>query len=630
MKRIFGIMAIYTALIFAGCVAVSFFWGNIPELLPGAETGFKFFRALKWFLLFLTPITLTGFVAGCTVDWRIGEYTNVARFSPVMFDRFKKVFIVGICISAALTLNAEVFLPLVEQHQQRVTEAPDNLTKNIFFAKKYQLEGKPLLAWQYAVLAHQVAPKDEEAVRLLKETEDTMERVRETAVKSPETVERIEMPIYSSDTVYSVKELLDKSDAAAAKKEWFNAHYWATLAMQACSGTDTNLSRAQDAANLAWNHLSNPSGFNNEEEKNYFARKKEGYAALNSGDNLKAYYIFVGLSKSSAEHAADPDVVRYLAVAKERVESDFFFIDETQDLRLQENAHNIYFALSYADGSKLVVCIRGAVTMKQTGGYIRYFDGLHVTQYDSRGKFVRSFSVPFAKVMAFPVSVLDDATRASLGVQSNWRTIPYVQLQSVDRVTEGIVSKPEYQYEEMGLPEAIAEKFGILIPQVSVTQLTHTEVPPETTYLFLPMNYDDFDVLTSASSGADTMPLLTLRMFIPKAEGYGFAKEVYNQSYVTRIMYAFFVLITVVLTAIFAWNYRISDDRSPFKFGWVFMFPLITFMMRIAVDILSYLFTISNYLIVGMFGSAAIFVALGLNVLILIVVSVAFLARHAN
>ena len=144
------------------------------------------------------------------------------------------------------------------------------------------------------------------------------------------------------------------------------------------------------------------------------------------------------------------------------------------------------------------------------------------------------------------------------------------------------------------------------------------------------MNYDDFDVLTSASSGADTMPLLTLRMFIPKAEGYGFAKEVYNQSYVTRIMYAFFVLITVVLTAIFAWNYRISDDRSPFKFGWVFMFPLITFMMRIAVDILSYLFTISNYLIVGMFGSAAIFVALGLNVLILIVVSVAFLARHAN
>jgi hypothetical protein len=144
------------------------------------------------------------------------------------------------------------------------------------------------------------------------------------------------------------------------------------------------------------------------------------------------------------------------------------------------------------------------------------------------------------------------------------------------------------------------------------------------------MDYDDFDVVTHASSGADAMQLLTLHSFVPQAEAYGFAKEVYNQSYVSRLMYAFFILIMVVFTAMFAWNYRISDDRSPFKFGWVFMFPLITGMITIAMDIMSYLYTITNYLVVGMFGSAAIFVALGLNVLILFIVSIAFLARHAN
>ena len=630
MKRIFGIMAVYTVLIFVACIAISFFWGNIPQLLPGAEKSFTFFRALKWFLFLLAPITLTGFIAGCTVDWRIGENVNVARFSSAMFERFKKVLLVGIVIAAALTLNKEIFLPLVEGHLQSVCEAPDELAKNLFFARKFQIEGKPLLSWQYAVLAQKVAPTDEDALRMVKETSDTLERVHENAITYPETVEHVDMPIYRSDTVYTVKELLDKSDAAAAKEEWFNAHYWATLAMQACSGTDTNLSRAQDAANLAWNHLSNPSGFNNEDEKNYYATKKEGYAALNSGDNLKAYYIFTGLSRSSAEHASDPDVVRYLAIAKERVESEYFFIDETQDLRLQEDAHNIYFTLSYPSGDKLVISIRGSVTLKQTGSYVRYFDGLSITQYDSRGKFVRSLSVPFAKAMALPVGVLDETTRASLGVQKYWRTIPYIQLQSVDRITEGIVSKPQYLYEETGLPQNIADANGMHIPEQTVTTVTSSELPPETTYLFLPMDYDDFDVVTHASSGADAMQLLTLHSFVPQAEAYGFAKEVYNQSYVSRLMYAFFILIMVVFTAMFAWNYRISDDRSPFKFGWVFMFPLITGMITIAMDIMSYLYTITNYLVVGMFGSAAIFVALGLNVLILFIVSIAFLARHAN
>ena len=40
----------------------------------------------------------------------------------------------------------------------------------------------------------------------------------------------------------------------------------------------------------------------------------------------KAYYLFSELSDSSSEYSSDPDVETYLAIAKERVESQYFFI----------------------------------------------------------------------------------------------------------------------------------------------------------------------------------------------------------------------------------------------------------------------------------------------------------------
>ena len=631
MKKIIAILTVYTAVIFGGCVAFSFFYGNLPQLLPGAENGYKFFRALQWFLMFLPAILLTGFMAGCTAQWKVRSNANVARFSPGMFTRFKHIFIVGLIIAAVLTFSEEIFVSLVDRHQKTVTEAPEELTKQLFFVKKYQLEGKPLLAWQYAKLAYKTAPSNETAVRLLKETEDTLERLHDNASNSQgqDSFEHITTAIKTADSVYTVKELLDKSDAEAAAGNWFNAHYWASLALQACSGTDTNRSRAQDAANEAWNQLSNPSGFNNEAEKNYFAKKKEGYAALNSGDNLKAYYIFTTLSRSSAEHAEDPDVVRYLAISKERVESDYFFIDETTDLRFMESVHDIYFSLPYADGGRLVLCIGGAVSLEETGGYIRYLDGFNVAQYDSRGRFVRFFTVPFAKVMAVPVTVLDEETKAILGVQKNWRSIPYVQLQSVDRVTEGIVSKPEYSYSESGIPAYIAAKFNIRNTEEFATD-DYVESGEEPTYILLPMNYDDFDLLGEVSQGADFMSLLTLRSFIPRAEQYGFSKEVYNQSFVKRITYPFYILILVIVAASFAWNYRITDVKEAFRFRWIFMFPLITIMLYVALDIFDYLFTLFNYLMVGLCGGFA-FVALCIFYTVLvIVVSIVFLSRRAN
>lgn len=472
------------------------------------------------------------------------------------------------------------------------------------------------------------------------------------AAANPENVLKIQTPIETHNKGSTVLELIEKSKAAADKKEWLNAHYWATLAVTACSGTDTNLEAAKAAANTAWNELSNPVPFDNSDKNIFFAQKKNGYEQLVKGDNLKAYYIFSQLSASSDEHASDPDVQQYLAIAKERVESQYFFLDETENIKDVESTRNIYFALPYSDGTFDVFYIRGIATMKQTGGMVRYLDGLNVISYDRNGKFIKAMSVDYAKMLEESASVFSDEQKNALGISDKVKTVPYIQLQAVDRKTEGVVGKPVYTYAVTDLPNEVADK----IADVSWFKLKKEEMlknrksfssvdrdaaaaekiadvfapaSPETVTLLLPMPYDDFDLLNEASYGASYMSFIPLVKFVPKSISYGYSEEVYTQNLVRRGAYPLFLLILFVFAAAFAWNYRLGE-RQLFKFKWLFFFPVFTAVMYILLECCLYLYTLLNYVFVGTCGPFALLVAFIVYVVIFIAVSIHFVSRRSS
>ncbi len=81
--------------------------------------------------------------------------------------------------------------------------------------------------------------------------------------KERQTVDA-KMALSYADKSYSVSELLQKAREATQAEDWFNAHYWATIAVASCSGTDVNMSEAASLASNAWNELHNPAGFVNE------------------------------------------------------------------------------------------------------------------------------------------------------------------------------------------------------------------------------------------------------------------------------------------------------------------------------------------------------------------------------
>ncbi|MDO5772894.1 MAG: hypothetical protein Q4P16_01120 [Spirochaetales bacterium] len=634
MKKVIFITGIYTAIIFALCLLISVFFIPRPEsLIAGTEKSFVFYYGLYIFLVCLPGILLSGFTVSCAVLWQKKTGNSRSRFSPAMFSRFKLVLFSSLAFILFLSLNEEIFKPSAKRKIDFIKEAPSDFADAISIAGHFLEQNQPILALQYAKKAVEISPKDTDAKRVLKLAEDSVDLLIDNEMhgkKNAPAAEKVQKPLHVKDKGHTILELLEKSDSAAQKKHWFDAHYWANLAVEACDGKNTNLDAAVEKSNYAWKMLSLPVEFDNSAERNYYKIKKDGYVAFSRGDFLKAYYTFLGLKNNYAQAADDPDVKKFLALSEEDLENQYFFFDETKYIEELSDSHKVYFSLDYPDGSKNVFYISNAMDIKKEGSLVRYMENFNVVHYDENGKFAYSFFVPFAKAVAQPVSEFGEENLALLGIEKKWEYVPFVILQSVDRNTEGLVSRPVYSYEPTGLSELDAQNLGIENPQKK--EHSAKSIPlniKKASSMVLPMQFSDFNLINAAACGAKEMPLPVLFKLLPRASGYGFSQEVFAQNLVQRGTFPFIMLIMFVFCACIGWNYRIENPDEIFKFKWTLLIPVLGFIMIVAFNIVLYFFNMLSYVLVGLLGTNAVFAAAAFYVLIFFAASVLFLSRKA-
>lgn len=645
MKHILRVLIIYTIIALAICICGSVFYGHLPDLLDNAVSGFKFLRGIQWFLLALPALLISSFLIGGSIEWKTADaYDNAKKFSAAMGKRYKDVIIIAIVITCLLTLSNELLLPVVNKKIKRDKENPALLKKALFLGKEALAMNNAMLAWQYAEQANAIYPKSEEVAAFYKQAVDARDIVlsgknsSETVAAPDAVVEKISAPIEDKNKALTIRQMVEKAEELIEKRDWFNAHYWATLAVKACDGTNTNLQVAQDIANTAWNQLSNPVRSPDDEINKFYARKKEGYTALVKGDCLQAYYIFTELD-GKAEHYNDPDIEQYLAISKERVETNYFFIDETDNLTQFEDKKNVYFTLKHPDGSYDVIFIGGIANVRSVDGMIRYLDNFNIISYTKYGVFIRAMQVPFAKLSEISTSVLTKEQLKVKGISEKIKTVPYVILQSVDRYTQGTVSKPVYSYIPSELPDGVAIKLVDIIPYIEsrtnkieynmfVSQM-NSLFAEETTSIVLDMPFADFDYVTEASYGAENMSILSLIKFLSKSVAYGYSQEVYLQTLLSKCTMPLLLLIILVFAASMAWNYRL-DEKSVFKFKWLIVFPLFTSIVFVLLKCVMYVASLIDFCFIGLAGPYALPIEFVVYVIILIFVSVNFLSRSSK
>ncbi|MDR1257084.1 MAG: hypothetical protein LBJ86_05000, partial [Spirochaetaceae bacterium] len=116
------------------------------------------------------------------------------------------------------------------------------------------------------------------------------------------------------------------AESAIAEERYYDAHRLAAVAERLAAPGSVEVTQAVRLSSAAWNAIESLEPTIAEQERYaIYRRKREGYEAMNSGDWVRAYYIFRALT---VEAGNDPDVQNFFPMCVEGVGQTAFFVDE--------------------------------------------------------------------------------------------------------------------------------------------------------------------------------------------------------------------------------------------------------------------------------------------------------------
>lgn len=525
-----------------------------------------------------------------------------------MLGHLKSVLIICVSCVVICFVVKEALIPIVEEKITVYEMRQRNFVLYTELANENAKEGSYDFARFYADEAYKLYPESAEAKELARRMEE--EEIKARSISGVTTEDKQEkkddVHLQGESLAYSY---LQKAEKALADSDYINAHYYAELAYKTADRDDQNRVRAKEISSIAWDKLSDNDELMNNGVDELYKTKKEAYIALERGDVLKAYYTFLKLKN---KNPSDPDVSNYYDATLEKIQAQYFFVDETTILRDFEAANDVYFSWTKADGTIDIIFIGGISIVEDTGQFVQYFRNFSVTTLSPDGETIQFFSVPYAKMTAQLVSSLIDSGVVDAGWEiktSNDQYIPFIFLEGVDREADNMRNGKSNP--------AIAPKYKY--PQ---------EEDPLPFYL-LDIPFGDLTLIRLACGGPENMPFISLLRFASKADQYGFSSEIYSCALAKRCCYPFVILVFMIFFAVVSFNYRLLSGHM-FRFGWVLLFPIMTagiyFMMMLA-EYLESIIAISMY---SLLGAATPIGMLVIAILLVLLTSFRFLSVHGE
>lgn len=615
MKKFLPAMLAYSIFMAVAVWTASFFLLPTASVTPGTEITYKITNALALLFDALPSILLTGFLLACSLAFADSERNTKNRFSPTIAALLKKIIVAALAATFVASLVTLVFLPFENSKKKIMQEIPALLADYLQTANNYRLQNNPNAASQYIKRALALDPNNADLKRL-----DLQVETEQKALEADKREERnrsfVETDFNSgSKTIQafdekemSVLQMIQKAKELYEAKDFFGAHYLSVQAEKLCGKNDPNVYDARDMANKAWNRLQDAQKEELTAGNIFFRKKWEGYKALNNENFEEAYYIFNDLSLEDARKARDPDVVRYLRIARESLLEKYFFIDETYDASRFESGKNIYFSIKHPGQGYDILFIHGVTDVDGTGGTLRYLRGLEIFSFDENGKFKSAMSTPYAKMTAYNVKALGKNERERLNLDQSIKTIPYVMLRSVSRISREHKNEPVYKFADPKADNSEAAK----------------------NQLFFPIPYEDFSLILLSAAGKGNLNPFSLNRLARKAPDYGYSSEVFSVESLNRIFYPFMLLILFIFVASIAWNYRLSEGLI-FKFKWIFFLPMLNIVFYFVERLIEYLIKLFNLVFIALAGTRlALLAGICVYVFLLLIVSVVFISRKSE
>ena len=552
----------------------------------------RLYEAFLLFIRFFPALMISGILLGYALSFGKAAEDPHVRLSPRFLKYLKGAFLLFLgCVAFQVILDEGV-APSLESSLIQYRSRSDDYREFIHLGISAESSGDYDEGERAALSALQIWKKSSEAEKLLESIRysraDTAGRIAEVASVP---VKPLDLIPPGADS-FGVLELLKKTEQALEERDYCGAHYYAMKAWSLASDTDPNKIAAMDYAAHAWNEIGEGSSrFIDSEEKSVYSDKLAGYSALQSGDALRAYYIFSELQEriKSIDGRIDTDVDRFLVISLNALAETHFFIDETDNARPFESSRDVFFAMHHPDGSADYVFVRGITYLRSSGRDMAYLRGFELVRLDKDGSIRFHFETPYAKMFA------------ARGMDGKER--PQVLLRAVSRESEGVTWRP-------------------IVKKGSPSEA-------ESAIQVLDMPYDDFALVVSANRGIRTMQLADIIRFINRSELYGFPKHELSIELISRLSEPFLLMILAVFALILAWRYRLGQN-SLFKAWWVIAVPLFPFACIYAVETVRYLARIVISHIVQVFPSQPVILILAVLFAGLFGVSVLFFAQRTE
>lgn len=544
-RRVFPVVFLHVAVGFIVALFISLRENAGSAVLPPFASAFNMHNAFIRFTGFFPALIISALLTGYALTFRTLVPEKVGRWSSKLLPELKRALIFSLVLTCAYVILAEGVVPTLKNEQHAAIIKTDSYNDYMSIYRTENTAGnlQAALANAEAALAiWRESPEAEEAaVSVRMKIAEFYGIELEEAEVATNAINTANATLPFPESGYTSHELLEKAQRSAEDINFYNAHYYAALSWRIADQDAPYKESAISLASESWSRITEAlDGIRAEPERRYYERKLKGYNYIQEGDFLSAYYHFLDMSKDEeiAGAGRDPDIAKFLEIARQGLMNAFFFVDETENLGLFEETASIFFTLPNGAGGRDAVFADAISRMDKEGNDCAYLRNFELARFDSNNRLSFHIVAPYAKIL--PIKTLGGAEMSQ------------VILTSVNKNTNDV--KTDAEVIEGNFP-----------PQNSLSD----------SILILDMPYQDINILVNASSGPSLMTLPELITFARRSEHYGLQNSAYLAEFVQRVSYPFAIFAIAIFAITCAWQFRLRKNR-PFSAWWIIVFPLIT------------------------------------------------------
>jgi len=542
-------------------------------ILPGSESPLPIY-SFNWRLLCgaLTLFDLLPALAfsALVVPFGMASFEeNYKSFSDMFFKRLLVSVITAICAAVVYGLISFLIFPMLKNYDDNLRYSGELYQ----LAKKNAYERKDSGDWQEVAQFLAICDniwfnnpdlndlRDDAEINLVRiKAEESRERSDARNAMSREWHGADVSPLSGSQQPIDSTQAFVMYADAFREERYFDAHWLATLAGRLAQEGSPEEANAARLAGEAWNKISSQAP-NRMEERLFqiYNLKLSGYQAMNTGDWIRAFYIFQELLSITPD---DPDAANFLAASERGAKEYAFFLDE-MELSMGEILTGAVFSLPSGTG-------RAALRFLSltTSADVAYVIGFEYMDFDLNSSMRASVSAPYAKLLPFNLNEKPQVLILTHVLDRNNRNRSYEGEWLAGRKT--------------------------------------------TSEILLDVSYEDLLLLSDVRHGLSNLQIDELFTASKKLDDFGYVSQIFQAEILNRIGSVLFFLPMAIFILILGWRYRAKTKP---RYLFILLLPVLpvvfhgfVFMYRSVINIsgiwlvLSLGFTPALIVMIAVFG----------------------------